>query len=195
VTLASDLEPLISGSLGVVSLRQPCLSEACEKALSIREAAEWADQPRIAQRQTRQQTHKDTEPDAASAISPRYAAGGSQCCMRVRKSGIEFDCSSGEFTASAKRSACKCDQPLAVYQITIRKSRGLSLMASSRAISERSGSPRTGCEAEPEELPFPRSCHRALPLFNLELTGDEVGNSSPADPLVHYEHQMLLSSV
>jgi hypothetical protein len=38
---------------------------------------------------------------------------------------------------------------------------------------------RTDCKAEPEELPFLRSCHRALRLVYLdfELVGDEVRNA------------------
>src|SRR6266478_4068823 len=38
---------------------------------------------------------------------------------------------------------------------------------------------RTGCEAEPEKLPFLRSCHRTLRLIHLELEllRDELRNA------------------
>jgi hypothetical protein len=59
----------------------------------------------------------------------------------VGKSWIEFDRLLGAIDRLGEAPACKCDQALAVCQITIRKSRGLSRIACSRAASERSGSP------------------------------------------------------
>lgn len=73
------------------SLRQPCLAQAGEEALAVRRTAERSDQPRVAQCQPGQQTHKDIEPRACFRHVPEMGCGRRQQTMTVRKSGIEFD--------------------------------------------------------------------------------------------------------
>jgi hypothetical protein len=73
---------------------------------------------------------KPSTPCCASVIRPRWAAAEANMPCASGNDGLKSIACLAQATASAKRSACRCDHALTVCQITIRQSRGLSRIAS-----------------------------------------------------------------
>ena len=106
-------------SLMLMSLRKPRFPQTRKKPLAVRRAAERSDQSRVSQCQPGQQTHKARECCLRLTHSSKMTRRCGQCRIRVWEIRIELDRLIGA-TASAKRSACRCDHALTVCQITIR---------------------------------------------------------------------------